>query len=261
MKGVFIMNAKLLLKEFLFDCEVRKFSKRTIKSYRNNIDLFLNYIEKQLDITDIEIIISHNIKEYMSYLYGKNLKETYINNILKSLRSYFKYCLSEEYIKMSPTEKVQWAKEQQTIINAFTDDEVKNMLEVYKWNDYLNARNKTILAVLFDTGVRCSELCNIIISDIRDTHIVISNAKGKKERYVSISPILSKYLMKYERMKEYYFKAHNLKDDNYFLSRTGRPLTNEAVERIVKLAGQQANIRTEIRCSPHTCRHYFSQAQ
>ena len=46
-----------------------------------------------------------------------------------------------------------------------------------------------------------------------------------------------------------------------FLSRTGQPLTVEAIEKIVKIAGEKANVRSDIRCSPHTCRHYFAQSQ
>lgn len=254
------MDAKLILKEFVYECEVRKYSKRTIKSYKNNVDLFLNYTVKQLDVKELESITSNHVKNYINYLYKKNRKETYINSILKCFRAFFKYCYGEGYININPTEKVCWAKEQITIINTFTNEEVKNMLEVYNWNDYLNARNKTIMAVLFDTGIRCSELCDIIITDIRDNYISIKG-KGKKERYVGITPIIQKHLMKYDRYKNFYFQDHNIKYNNYFLSRTGRPLTKEAVERIVRYAGQEANIREEIRCSPHTCRHYFAQTQ
>jgi integrase/recombinase XerD len=62
-------------------------------------------------------------------------------------------------------------------------------------------------------------------------------------------------------MKESEIFILKIKHDNYFLSNTGLPLTIEAVERIVKIAGEIAGVRKEIRCSPHTCRHYFAQTQ
>ena len=71
---------------------------------------------------------------------------------------------------------------------------------------------------------------------------------------------LEKMLLRYQKCKEAYFRYKNV-PDNLFLSRTGRPLTVEAVERIVRTAGETANVRSEIRCSPHTCRHYFAQSQ
>ena len=87
------------------------------------------------------------------------------------------------------------------------------------------------------------------------------NGKGKKERQVGKSPYLAKILLKYERMKTYYFEYKNVKSENYFLSRTGKQLTNTAVEGIVKLACDAADVSVDIRCSPHTCRHYYAQAQ
>ena len=85
--------------------------------------------------------------------------------------------------------------------------------------------------------------------------------KGRKERVIPISPYLKKVMIKYERIKECYLSDDILNYDNYFLSSRNKPLTTEAIQRIVKLAGQGANVRKEIRCSPHTCRHYYAQAQ
>jgi len=68
-------------------------------------------------------------------------------------------------------------------------------------------------------------------------------------------------MMKYERIREYYFKDKKVKDNNYFLSNKGLPLTIESIERVVKNAGEIVGVRKEIRCSPHTFRHYFAQTQ
>ena len=61
-------------------------------------------------------------------------------------------------------------------------------------------------------------------------------------------------------MRDYYFDDKNIHYNNYLLSRTGRPLTKEALEHIFNQANQQARVRSNIRCSPHTARHYFAQA-
>ena len=62
-------------------------------------------------------------------------------------------------------------------------------------------------------------------------------------------------------MRETYFNDKLLVDDYYFLSRTGRQLTVEANERIIANVGELAGVRVDIRCSPHTLRHYFAQSQ
>lgn len=74
-----------------------------------------------------------------------------------------------------------------------------------------------------------------------------------------ISPVLKKNMIKYERMKEFYFKDKLLAHSNYFVSYRSQPLTTEALLNIVKEAGERANVRKSIRCSPHTLRHYYAQ--
>lgn len=113
---------------------------------------------------------------------------------------------------------------------------------------------------LVDTGARNNETCTLLTKDIKD-RVILLKGKGNKERQVAISPLLKKYMIRYERIKEYYFKNKILKYDNYFLSNTGKPLTIETVERVVRKAGEIANVREEIRCSPHTIRHWYAQEQ
>lgn len=116
------------------------------------------------------------------------------------------------------------------------------------------------MAILFDTGIRKLELCILGLLDVKDTVIYIKG-KGRKERVVPISPMLKKIMIRYERAREEYIKDSIVRDDAYFLSYRGKRMTGEAVERVVKICGEKANIRKSIRCSSHTCRHYFAQAQ
>ena len=155
--------------------------------------------------------------------------------------------------------KIGWAKEEKIVIKTFTPAEVQAMLNAYPEKEYMDVRNKTILALLFDTGIRCSELCNLMQADADKERFRIYG-KGRKERYVAQSPYMKKLLLHYKEYRDYYFEYRSV-PDNLFLSRTGRPLTTVAVERIVRIAGERAKVRKNIRCSPHTCRHFFSQAQ
>lgn len=68
-------------------------------------------------------------------------------------------------------------------------------------------------------------------------------------------------MIKYERIRDAYLKDDIIHYDNYFLSSRNKPLTVEAVERVVKIASKGAKVRDDVRCSPHTCRHFYSQAQ
>ncbi len=248
------------LKDFIFECEVRKYTWKTIKGYRNNISYLVKYLQHEHQLINIEEVQTHHLKQFFMYQNKKKCKESYLNGMLKTFRAFFKYLMLEEYVSQNPILKVNWMKEQKSIIRTFSDDEVRSMINAFPEHDFLSVRNKAVMALLLDTGIRCYELCMLTEGSVKDNYIVIYG-KGKKERQVGKSPYLAKILLKHERMKSYYFEYKNVKSDHYFLSRTGRPLTNTAVEWIVKRACQMANVKEQIRCSPHTCRHYFAQAQ
>lgn len=253
------MLAKHCLQEFKLDCQLRRLTDRTIKGYYNNTLNFLNYVEKHHEITEVDAIRTVHIKQYVQYLLSKKLAATYTNGILKCLRAYFRFAIQEEYTFSNPTAKVQMQREPKVLIQTFTDDEVRSMLAAFDYSTYLSTRNKMVLAIAFDTGARNTEICEIKRADIRE-NVILLHGKGNKERHVPISPYLHKVMLKYERMRDYYFDDKIVHYDNYLLSRTGRPLTKEALEHIFTQANQKAKIRGNIRCSPHTARHYFAQA-
>ncbi|MBU3154772.1 tyrosine-type recombinase/integrase [Clostridium estertheticum] len=248
------------LKEFIFDCEIRKISPRTLKSYRNNNLRFFNYVKQEFNIIELEEFSHLHIKKYFRFLIDKGLTETYANGILKCMRAFFVYCINEEYVIVNPCLKVSWQRVPKTLINTFTDLEIINMVDAFDYLNYLNARNKTIIAFLVDTGARNAETCGVLNNNIKDNFVLIKG-KGNKERQVGLSSELKKIMMKYNRIKDYYFKDKVINHENYFLSNTGLPLTVETIEGVVKTAGEIAGVRKEIRCSPHTIRHYFAQKQ
>ncbi|SHK06221.1 tyrosine-type recombinase/integrase [Paramaledivibacter caminithermalis] len=242
--------------DFLFNCESRGLSPKTIKSYRNTILQFLKYIEREFGIKELNEIKSIHIKKYFKSKSDDGCTFVYINSIHKVLKTFFQYCYEEEYILTNPIKKVKFHKEKKRIIETFNDKEVSKLIDVYDFSNYLNVRNKAILSLQFDTGIRTTETINILNHHIQEGRIFILG-KGNKERYVPVSIELKKILKRYEKIKKMYFKDKNI-PDNYFLSRTGRPLTVEAIERIYKKAGEIAGIRNVIRCSPHTARHYYA---
>lgn len=248
-----------ILKEFIYDCQIRGLSPRTIKGYRNNNTRFFKFVNEELQVKEVEKLTRKHIQLYLQLLKEQKLTESYANGILKNIRSFLNYCVEEEYVKENVAIKIKWIKEPIVLIETFTDGDVTKMLKVFNFSNYLNARNNTILATFLDTGIRSSELCGIKSSDIRERDIRIMG-KGNKERYVPITPFLKKYMIRYERLKEGYFKDKIRVEDYYFLSRTGRQLTVEANLHIFSQIEEKAGIK-EIRCSPHTARHFYAQTQ
>lgn len=250
-----------ILKEFLFDCRMRKLSERTLKGYKNNNLKMLRFIEQEYSITELEETNHIAIRGYIEFLTKQGLSETYINGLIKCFKAYFAYCMREQYIFKNPMDKVYRQKEPITLINTFSNEEVKNMVKYYNGSRFLDIRNQLIMVIFFDTGIRNSELCNLKMSDIRETYINIYG-KGKKVRHVPITAIINKQLIKYLRIREQYIKNKINYDTEYLLlSQKGKKLTVETLERVVKDCGEGCNVRREIRISPHTCRHYYAQTQ
>lgn len=249
-----------VLEEYLYHIQVENYSHRTIKGYKNNNLAFFRFIEADFNITELEKVKPQHIKAYFMHLKKLGRKPTYVNGILRNIRSFFAYCMEENYVtkESNPCFKVGWLKQDKTVIHAFNDQEIGLMIQSYKPSSWINMRNKLILMFFADTGIRNSELIDIQHDDILETNIKI-RGKGRKERYVPISPVLKKNMIKYERMKEFYFKDKLLTHNNYFVSYRSLPLTTEAMLNVVKRAGENAKVRKSIRCSPHTIRHYYAQ--
>lgn len=252
------MKLKAVLNEFIYECQIKHFTPQTIKSYRNGNNLMINWLNINRNITEIEEVKPSDLKAYLASKLDNHSKDTYINGIIKNIRAFFKYATENEYIANNPVLKIHWAKESRTLIKTFTDEQAKQLSNAFKNKNYLECRNRTIILMLLDTGIRNNELC-ILKSVSISGNVLTIFGKGNKERQVGISPLLQKQLSAYIRTKNSYFQDKEIHDDALFLSRTGRQCTVATIENIVKEAGKRADIPENIRCSPHTCRHFYAQ--
>lgn len=248
------MKIEQAIKEYLKEIEVRKYTPKTIRSYRNNLSLFLLFCES-VGVTDTEDITLAVVKDFSLYMGKRGCKGTYINSLLKTSKSFIQYIYDEEYGGFNTRAKYRWCKEDKPVIRAFTPEQVQQMLSNCKGRDYIAVRDRCILTMLFETGIRCWELCCIQNPDIHDSFIII-NGKNHKQRVVPVTHTLGKAMRRHDNVKSNYFLVP--KCDYYFLSFHGNPLTNSAVEHIVKRYGEGIE---GVRVSPHTCRHFFAQQQ
>lgn len=250
------------LKEFLLECELRQYSQRTIRHERNSLQKMIYFIGETYGVTQLEKVKHIHLKGYVKYLTDLGRKETYVNGLIKSFRAFFKYCTEEEYIEVNPALKLSFQKEPEILITTFTDKEVEAMVNYYKGRCFLDIRNKLIMVILFDTGIRCSELCELKVTDVRANIINIQEGKGKKQRFVPLTPAINKWMMKYQLARQSYIMDKiGYAEEYLFLSQKGKPLTKATIERIVGACKEPCGVREEIRCSPHTCRHYYAQKQ
>ena len=250
------MKISVAKREYLTEIEVRKFTLKTIKSYRNNLNLFLRFCEEEAGIAEVEELTLSVVRQFSLYMSGKGRKGSYINGLLKVAKAFIQYCYDEGYGGFNTRKNFKWCKQDKAVIMAFKPSDVRCMLQSCKGYDFMQVRDAAVLTALFETGIRCWELCCIQKKDIHEDFIII-NGKNHKQRVVPITPVLRKAMMKYDNCAADYFTLKNI-DDYYFLSFHGRQLTNSAVEHIIKRHGEGIS---GIRVSPHTCRHFFAQQQ
>ena len=250
------MKITTAIKEYLIEIEVRKYSPRTIRSYKNNLSLFSRFCEEKAGIEEVDEIVLATVRKFAMEMTASGKKGTYINSILKAVKSFIQYCYEEDYGGFNTKKNFKWCKEERPVILTFTPADVRRMLKSCKGADFLSVRDAAVLTMLFETGVRCLELCCVTKEDIHDDFIIIKG-KNHKQRVVPITPVLRKAMLRYDMTADKYFYLKHT-DDFYFLSYHGRQLTNSAVEHIIKRHGEGIE---GIRVSPHTCRHFFAQQQ
>ncbi len=125
------------------------------------------------------------------------------------------------------------------------------MVKYYNGNDYISIRNKMILMIFFDTGIRLSELINMKLDQIQDSYFIIYG-KGRKERVVPKNPAVGKFLYKYLTARDNFFVGKRFEEEYLFLTKNGRRLNNEAIRVFMKEAADAVGVNPNVRVSPHT---------
>src|SRR6056297_3052014 len=234
------------LNEFIQYLEVeRNYSNNTIKSYKNDLKEFFDYTEK--DLTDVK---NRDIRIFIEYLYDIDRKRTTINRKISVLRTYFKLLRREELLDENPMEEILSAKNNKKLPDFLTINEINDLINSIGEENLLDLRNKTILKLLYATGLRVEKLVNLKKNDINFGNKYLKvKGKGNKERSVPITDIALKKLNKYLKRRKY-------ENERIFLSKNGNPLSQRDIRRILKKLIKKMALDKNI--TPHTIRHSFA---
>lgn len=204
-EGFLFMFFQDAIVEFGFDCKVRKLSPKSITNYQKQLRYLQNYLEQEYRIKSVEQVRTAHIKMFLAMMDDKHRKPRYINDLLKAFKTFFNYLKREGHIQENPTAKVKNMKQPKTKILTFSEDEIRRLLNHFGGKNFLSLRNRAILAMFFDTGMRLTEVITLKPEQIHDEYILV-HGKGSKERVVPVSPYLAKTLMKYRMAREAYFE-------------------------------------------------------
>ena len=242
-------------KEFLDDFSNylkidKNYSNNTIESYIRDIRFFLDFIKK-----DIEDISKKDIDKYILHI-----KELYndssINRIIASIKSFYKY-LSIYKGFVNVADDVSSLKRKKSLPKYLTIEEVDKLLDINLETPF-DYRNKTMLEVLYATGLRASELINLDIMNVDLKNMVINvYGKGSKERIVPLSKIAVNYLDMYlNNYRNRLFVKNQKPTDALFLNNHGKRMTRQGLYKMISEVAKKQNIDKEI--TPHVLRHSFA---
>ena len=218
-------------------------SQNTVDSYKSDLTKLSNYLQNQdLSKTNIDNFFI-DMSEFNYSSSTKKRMHSSIKNFLKYINE------NEDYESIDISDlKLKSSKKLPEVL-SITD--IENMINFYNHETYLDSRNRTVIDVLYSTGCRVSELCDINISDIDlDEKYLKLKGKGSKQRIVPIGSMLYKNLMQYLNVRETFLQNRG---EPLFLSKSKNKLDRTAVFRIIKKTAKNISLQTDVH--PHTLRH------
>lgn len=257
---------------FLESQDADNHSKQTHKDYQHVVGAFLRYMSENHSYTIIQEITEGDIIAWLSFLrnttskWGKPYSSRSIETYARDVVAFFNWLLHHEHIRVNPMAKVGTPKVDKALIRVFTEQEVE-MLDAAcdralsgraitpDERKALGARDRAFLWLLLSTGVRVSEACGLLFTDIAwDEGLIYIRGKGAKERRIPFGKIAKQHLNTYVT---YWRGEANEPDEHVFLNAFGAPLKKNPAEYIFARLKKVAGIQDK-RVSPHTCRHWFA---
>ena len=230
------------------------YSELTIKGYNEEINKFINYTKD--NNINYKKINNDSVRYYLKYLDELKYSKNSVSRNLSALRTYYKFLVNEKLIDNNPFKIISNPKKDKKLPNFLNYEEIEKIFESFEDNTPFNLRNRCIVELLYDTGVRVSELVNIKISDIDFNEKTINiSGKGRKERIVYFGDYL------YEVLNEYIKKGRNVLLDNnisdyLILNSRGNKITTRGIQQIIDKVVSDASLKHKI--SPHVLRHTFA---
>ena len=242
-----------LLDEYLQHLLVeRGLAENTLLAYSADLHAFLVFkAEHGLSLAEIN---EQTIFLYIVEVRRRGLTGRSLARHLSALRGFFVYVCAEHELELDPTRFLENPKLQKTLPEVLTLSEMKKMLGVPDLATKVGFRDRTMLELLYASGLRVSELCSLKPLDFdMQAGILKIFGKGSKERFVPVHAEAIRWLEEYLR---HWRPLFNPACAQVFLNRSGNKLSRVAIWKAVQKYALSAGIKREI--SPHTFRHSFA---
>lgn len=233
----------------------KRYSEHTCNAYRHDLIQFEEYLAAQYELSRIEEASNVMIKSYVIDLKTKKYSNRSINRKISTLRSYYLFLLQEKCIKKNPVAPIKALKQSKDLPVFVPESDIEKFEKIDFGNDFKGLRDQLIFELLYQTGMRRTELVNL-----KDANIDFGNAtikvlgKRNKERIIPFIPALGKLIEAYQRTRDHHFKE--IQSFYLIVNDKGSYAGAELIYRRVNAVLQK--ITSLKKTSPHVLRHTFA---
>jgi site-specific recombinase XerD len=268
------------IEDFITDRELNNHSEKTIRTYGQRLRYFMTWLESTHNVVLVEDVQLVHLRGWISYLQktptyrGKKLADASIHSYGQSLLAFCHWLEREELIEKPITTRFRLPRVEEKFIPTFTSEEVQKLLNACEEGNperpqlvkALTARNRAIVSLFIDTGIRLNELVGLRLGDIdRGMRVLLVHRKGNKWQQVPVSRVgfkpLHDYLTKY---RPYLAKLGGIdaarKEDAVFLNSDGEPLAYWGVAALWRRLKKRTGIDGK-KVSAHNARRFMATTQ
>jgi len=230
----------------------RQFSNHTLKSYYDDMHQFNDFLQQEhLALDSFEYKDARN---FLSFLYSKNLKRTTVSRKISTLRSFYEYWMTRDESVVNPFVQLVHPKKEQYLPHFFYEEEMEALFKTVSSDAKKGLRDRVILELLYATGIRVSELVHIREQDLdMSSPGVKVLGKGNKERFIPFGEFCKQSIEAYLS----HFKPKLNSDHDFLLvNMKGDPITERGVRFVLNDVVKRTAGVTDIH--PHKLRHTFA---
>ena len=230
-------------------------SNNTLAAYRRDLSGFARWLQQETRGDLLQARREH-LLAYLAERVGAAAKPRTTARLLSSLRSFYQHAVREGLLKEDPSERIDAPKLGRSLPKSLTEDEVEALIEAPDTETVMGLRDRTMLELLYATGLRVSELVALRLPQVNLRQGVVRTlGKGSKERLVPMGEAAVDWLQSYlQQSRPELLKGKH--SETLFPSNRGSAMTRQAFWYLVKRHARQAGIHKAI--SPHVLRHSFA---
>lgn len=234
--------------------EVKQASENTVQSYRRDLMQMITYLEEK-EIREAAKVTKTSLHGYILHMEEQGKAATTISRMMAAMKAFFNYERMQACIRRNPAESLHAPKVEKKAPVVLSVDQVSALLAQPSGQTPKEIRDKAMLALLYATGIRVSELIGIQMEDINMNIGFLVCRDGERERTIpfgrSAKAALEEYL---EHARNELLRGKG--SDYFFVNCTGGAMSRQGFWKIIKYYGEKAGIEEDI--TPHTLRHSFA---